>query len=98
MLKNVAVGGLRCSVLNRKSVGVPEDAVADRSLRFPAFCNALGVRLELGREHCILLVMIRIMAARTVTLLVIMYYLCIGCYVCLFKILAPTQGNVSSPI
>ena len=35
LLKNVAVGGLRCSVLNRKSVGVPEDAVADRSLRFP---------------------------------------------------------------
>ena len=27
---NVAVGGLRCSVLNRKRAGVPEDAVADR--------------------------------------------------------------------
>ena len=27
---NVAVGGLRCSVLNRKSAGVPEGAVADR--------------------------------------------------------------------
>ena len=27
--------------VNRESAGVPEDAVADRSLRFPAFCNAL---------------------------------------------------------
>ena len=31
-----------------------------------------SVRLELEREHCILLVMNRIMAARTITLLVIM--------------------------
>ncbi len=40
-VQNVAVGDLRCSVLNRKSAGVPEYAVADRSLRFPAFCNTL---------------------------------------------------------
>ena len=39
--ENAAKAGLGCSVLNRESAGVPEDAVADRSLRFPAFCNAL---------------------------------------------------------
>ena len=47
VVENVAVGGL-CSVLNRKSVGVPEDAVADMSLRFPAFCNALGEKYVLS--------------------------------------------------
>ena len=52
LLKNMAVGGLRCSVLNRKSVGVPEDAVADRSLRFPAFCNALGEKRSQRRRNC----------------------------------------------
>ena len=31
----MTVGGLRCSVLSMESAGVPEDAVADRSLRFP---------------------------------------------------------------
>ena len=46
------VGGLRCSVLNRKSAGVPEDAVADRSLRFPAFCNALGERRSQRGRNC----------------------------------------------
>ncbi len=45
LLENVA------AVLNGESVGVPEDAVADRSLRFPAFCNALGERRsQLGRN------------------------------------------------
>ena len=52
MLKNVAVGGLRCSVLNRKSVGVPEDTVADRSLRFLAFCNALGEKRSQRGRNC----------------------------------------------
>ena len=33
-------GGLRYSVLNRESSGVPENAVGDGSLHFPAFCNA----------------------------------------------------------
>ena len=33
--------GLGCSVLNRESEDVPEDAVADRSLCFQAFCNAI---------------------------------------------------------
>ena len=44
--------GLRCSVLNRKSAGVPEYAVADRSLRFPAFCNALGERRSQRGRNC----------------------------------------------
>ena len=35
MLKNVAVGGLRCSVPNRKSVGMPEDAVGIGRCVFP---------------------------------------------------------------
>ena len=52
LLKNVAVEGLRCSVLNRKSTGVPEDAVADRSLRFPAFFNALGERRSQRGRNC----------------------------------------------
>ena len=52
LLENVAVGGLRCSVLNRKSAGVPEDTVADRSLRFPAFCNALGERRSQRGRNC----------------------------------------------
>ena len=40
---SIVVGkrGQRSSVLNRESASMPEDAVADRSLRFPAFCNAL---------------------------------------------------------
>ena len=42
----------RCSVLNRKSVGVPEDVVADRSLRFPAFCNALGEKCSQRGRNC----------------------------------------------
>ena len=42
---------IRCSVLNRKSAGVLKYAVADMSLRFPAFCNALGeIRSQRGRN------------------------------------------------
>ena len=53
VVENVAgVGGLRFFVLNRKSVGVPEDAVADRSLRFPAFCNALGEKRSQRGRNC----------------------------------------------
>ena len=48
----MAVQGLRCSVLNRKNAGVPEDAVADRSLRFLAFCNALGERRSQRGRTC----------------------------------------------
>ena len=39
-------------VLNGESAGVPEDAVADRSLRFPAFCNALGERRSQRGRNC----------------------------------------------
>ena len=52
VVENVAVGGLHCSVLNMKSVGVPEDAIADRSLRFPAFCNALGEKRSQRGRNC----------------------------------------------
>ena len=33
-VENVAVGGLRCSVLNGKSAGVPKDAVAPANSKF----------------------------------------------------------------
>ena len=33
-------------------VGVPEDALPDRSLRFPAFCNALGERRSQRGRNC----------------------------------------------
>ncbi len=52
VVENVAVGGLLCSVLNRKSVGVPQDAVADRSLRFPAICNALDEKRSQRGRNC----------------------------------------------
>ena len=32
--------------------GRPGDAVADRSLRFPAFCNALGERRSQRGRNC----------------------------------------------
>ena len=32
--------------------GRPEDAVADRSLRFPTFCNALGERRSQRGRNC----------------------------------------------
>ena len=31
---------------------MPEDDVADRSLRFPAFCNALGERRSQRGRNC----------------------------------------------
>ena len=31
---------------------MPEDAVADRSMRFPAFCNALGERRSQRGRNC----------------------------------------------
>ena len=51
---SIVVGkrGLRCSVLNREGAGVPDDAVADSSLRFPAFYNALGERRSQHGRNC----------------------------------------------
>ena len=45
-------GRRRPTLFCRKSAGVPEDAVADRSLRFPAFCNALGERRSQRGRNC----------------------------------------------
>ena len=45
-------GSRRPTRLNGESAGVPEDAVADRSMRFPAFCNALGERRSQRGRNC----------------------------------------------
>ena len=37
---------------DRKSAGVPEYAVADRSVRFPAFCNERGERRSRRGRNC----------------------------------------------
>ena len=45
-------GSRRPTRLNGEGAGVPEDAVADRSMRFPAFCNALGERRSQRGRNC----------------------------------------------